>query len=310
MRARGRAFRPCVRVISPTTKMPDTGKEAAAQATWHCGRFALSLDRVRIMGVLNVTPDSFSDGGRFVQLDAALLHARQMIDDGADIIDIGGESTRPGAKPIDVDIEMGRVLPVLRALRGARVPVSVDTSQPALMRAALEEGASIINDVRGLRASQAFEVVRDADCGVVLMHMQGEPATMQHQPVYHDVVADVGSWLARRRDELVAFGVARERIAVDPGFGFGKSHKQNRQLLGRLGELRGIGQPLLVGVSRKSTLGEITGRPTEQRLSASLAAALIAIEAGARIVRVHDVAATRDAIGVWEAVQAERRSAV
>ena len=261
------------------------------------------------MGVLNVTPDSFSDGGRFVQLDAALLHVRQMIDDGADIIDIGGESTRPGATPISAEVETQRVLPVLRALQGARVPISVDTSQPELMRAALEEGASIINDVRGFRAAQAVKTVCGADCGLVVMHMQGEPGTMQHQPTYEDVVAEVGSWLARRRDELTAAGIASERMVVDPGFGFGKSHKHNRQLLGNFERLMSVGQPLLVGVSRKSTLGEITGRPAEQRLSASLAAALIAIEGGARIVRVHDVGATRDAIAVWEAVRAERRPA-
>ena len=261
------------------------------------------------MGVLNVTPDSFSDGGRFTQLDAALLHARQMIDDGADLIDIGGESTRPGATPIGPEIEMQRVLPVLRALRGTRVPISIDTSQPALMRAALGEGASIINDVRGFRANQAVEAVRGADCGLVVMHMKGEPATMQRQPVYDDVVADIARWLAQRCDELAAAGIARERMVVDPGFGFGKSHKHNRQLLGNFEQLHSVGQPLLVVVSRKSTLGEITGKPTEQRLSASLAAALIAIEGGARIVRVHDVGATRDAIAVWEAVQAERRLA-
>jgi len=296
-------------VITPSPKVPGADAPAVAPASWRCGRFSLSLDRVRIMGVLNVTPDSFSDGGRFVQLDAALLHARQMIDDGADIIDIGGESTRPGATPISSEVEMQRVLPVLRALQGARVPISVDTSQPALMRAALEEGASIINDVRALRVNEAVETVRGTDCGLVLMHMQGEPGTMQRQPVYHDVVGEVGNWLTRRRDELVAAGVVRERIVIDPGFGFGKNHRHNRQLLGSLEQLLRIGQPLLVGVSRKSTLGEITGRSTEQRLSASLAAALIAIEGGARIVRVHDVAATRDAIAVWEAVQAERRLA-
>lgn len=296
-------------MISPLSESPGGDVDAVAPLKWRCGSFSLSLDRVRIMGVLNVTPDSFSDGGRYVQLDAALLHARQMIDDGADIIDIGGESTRPGAIPISAEMEMQRVLPVLRALHGARVPISVDTSQPALMRAALEEGASIINDVRGFRANQAIEAVRGTDCGLVLMHMQGEPATMQRQPVYDDVVAEVCSWLARRCDELAAAGISRERVVVDPGFGFGKSHKHNRQLLGNFERLLSVGQPLLVGISRKSTLGEITGRPAEQRLSASLAAALIAIEGGARIVRVHDVGATRDAIAVWEAVRAERRLA-
>ncbi|HYA65685.1 MAG TPA: dihydropteroate synthase [Burkholderiaceae bacterium] len=296
-------------MISPLSESPGADVSAAAPNKWRCGSFSLPLDRVRIMGVLNVTPDSFSDGGRFVQLDAALLHARQMIDDGADIIDIGGESTRPGATPISPETEMQRVLPVLRALQGARVPISVDTSQPALMRAALEEGACIINDVRGFRTNQAVEAVRDSDCGLVVMHMQGEPASMQRQPVYDDVIAEVSSWLARRCDELALAGIARERMVVDPGFGFGKNHEHNRQLLASIGKLLSVGQPLLVGVSRKSTLGEITGKPAEQRLSASLAAALIAIEGGARIVRVHDVGATRDAIAVWEAVQAEQRPA-
>ena len=289
--------------------MPALDDCAAAPAIWRCGRFSLSLDRVRIMGVLNVTPDSFADGGRYERVDAALRHARQMIDEGADIIDIGGESTRPGAASVSEEEEMRRVLPVLRALQGARVPISVDTSRPGLMRAALEEGASIINDVRAFRFDPMMEAVRDSDCGIVLMHMQGEPGTMQRQPVYHDVVSEVGEWLSRRRDEAMAAGVARERIVVDPGFGFGKTHAHNRQLLSRLRELVPIGQALLVGLSRKSTLGEITGRSTQERLSASLAAALIAIAGGARIVRVHDVAATRDAVAVWEAVQAERRPA-
>jgi len=293
----------------PETPMPAFDDCAAAPAIWRCGRFSLSLNRVRIMGVLNVTPDSFADGGRYTQLDAALRHARQMIDEGADIIDIGGESTRPGAAPVSAQAEMQRVLPVLRALQGARVPISVDTSRPGLMRAALEEGASIINDVRAFRFDPMMEAVRDSDCGIVLMHMQGEPGTMQRQPVYHDVVGEVGAWLSRRRDEAMAAGVARERIVVDPGFGFGKTHAHNRQLLSHLRELVPIGQALLVGLSRKSTLGEITGRSTQERLSASLAAALIAIAGGARIVRVHDVAATRDAVAVWEAVQAERRPA-
>jgi len=257
------------------------------------------------MGVLNVTPDSFSDGGRFVHLDAAVAHAQQMVDEGVDIIDVGGESTRPGASRIDVAVEMERVLPVLRALQGVRVPVSVDTSQPALMRAALDLGAAIINDVRSFGADQALDAVRDADCGLVLMHMQGAPGTMQLRPVYDDVVDEVGDWLARRRDALCAVGVARERIAIDPGFGFGKTHGHNWQLLAGLKRLSTLGQPLLVGVSRKSTLGAITGRPVTQRLGASLAAALIAVQNGARIVRVHDVAATRDAIAVWEAVQGE-----
>jgi dihydropteroate synthase len=257
------------------------------------------------MGVLNVTPDSFSDGGRFAAMDAALAHARAMIDQGADIIDIGGESTRPGAVPVPVDVESARVLPVLRELRGIGVPVSIDTSQPALMRAALELGASIINDVRSLRREGALEAVRASDCGLVLMHLQGDPATMQLQPQYRDVVDDVRAWLAQRCEQVCQAGVAPERIAVDPGFGFGKTHRHNRQLLAGLERLHALGRPILVGLSRKSSLGDMTGRPVTQRLAASLAAALLAVERGARIVRVHDVAATRDALAVWENVRRE-----
>jgi dihydropteroate synthase len=270
---------------------------------WRCGRHALGFERVRLMGVLNVTPDSFSDGGQYVAIDAALAHAYRMIDEGADIIDIGGESTRPGAPRVPPEIELQRVLPVVRALNGAPVPISIDTSAPQVMRAALEQGASIVNDVRGLRAPGALAEVAGGDCGLVVMHMQGEPSTMQANPVYGDVVAEVGAWLAQRCDDLAAAGVARERIAIDPGFGFGKTHAHNRELLAGLDRLLPIGQPLLVGLSRKSSLGAITGRPVDQRLGASIAAALVAVAKGARIVRAHDVAATRDALAVWQAVQ-------
>ncbi len=255
------------------------------------------------MGVLNVTPDSFSDGGQHSGPVAALAHAHRMIEEGADIIDIGGESTRPGSAPVPADIEAQRVLPVLRELRDALVPISIDTSQPQLMRAALELGASIINDVRALRADGALEQVRGAGCGLVLLHMQGDPATMQREPTYNDAVAEVGAWLAQRRDWLLDAGVARERIALDPGFGFGKTQLHNRQLLAGLGQLAALGQPLLVGLSRKSSLGQITGRPVTQRLAASLASALIAMQNGARVIRVHDVAATRDVAAVWEAIR-------
>jgi dihydropteroate synthase len=274
---------------------------------WQCGRFALRLERVHVMGVLNVTPDSFSDGGRYAALDAALAQAQALVEQGADILDVGGESTRPGAAPVPPEVERERVLPLLRELRGLPVPVSVDTSQPALMRAALELGVSIVNDVRSLRAPGALAAVRDSGCGVVLMHLRGEPATMQQQPEYADVVAEVRQWLARRLEEVEAAGVAAARVALDPGFGFGKTHVHNLALLAALDRLCPPQRPLLVGLSRKSSLGRLTGRPPGERLAASLAAALLAADAGARVVRVHDVAATRDALAVWESVRGAQR---
>jgi len=274
---------------------------------WHCGRFRLPLDRPLVMGVINVTPDSFSDGGRYLLVDRAVEHARQLISEGADILDIGGESTRPGASQVSPAAQIERVMPVLRALRDVAVALSVDTSEPEVMRAALDEGVAIVNDVRALRVPGALAQMSRSDCGVVLMHMQGTPQTMQVDPVYADVVAEVREFLQRRREEAVQAGVAAQRIALDPGFGFGKRGVHNRRLLAHLGELRSLGQPLLVGLSRKASLGEVTGRPVEQRLFASVAAALLAIQAGAGIVRVHDVAATRDAIAVWEAVKQEQQ---
>jgi dihydropteroate synthase len=273
-------------------------------AHWHCGRYQLSLERPLVMGVINVTPDSFSDGGRFLAPASALEHARQLIEEGADILDIGGESTRPGAALVSPAAQIERVMPVVRALRDVSVPLSVDTSEPEVMRAALSEGVAIINDVRALGVPGAVRQMAHSDCGVVLMHMQGTPQTMQVDPSYENVVREVGDFLRKRRDEVVQAGAAPDRIVLDPGFGFGKRGVHNRLLLARLGELRALGQPLLVGLSRKASLGEMTGRPVDQRLVASVVAALLAIQAGARIVRVHDVAATRDAIAVWEAVQA------
>ena len=274
---------------------------------WHCGRFRLPLDRPLVMGVINVTPDSFSDGGRYLLVDRAVEHARQLIAEGADILDIGGESTRPGASQVSPAAQIERVMPVLRALRDVTVALSVDTSEPEVMRAALDEGVAIINDVRALGVPGALAQMGRSDCGVVLMHMQGTPQTMQVDPVYADVVGEVRDFLQRRRDEAVHAGVAAQRIALDPGFGFGKRGVHNRLLLAHLGELRSLGQPLLVGLSRKASLGEMTGQPVEQRLFASVAAALLAIQAGAGSVRVHDVAATRDAIAVWEAVRQEQQ---
>ena len=270
---------------------------------WHCGRFQLPLDRPLVMGVINVTPDSFSDGGRYLAVDRAVEHARQLIAEGADILDIGGESTRPGASQVSPAAQIERVMPVLQALRDVAVPLSVDTSEPEVMRAALDEGVAIINDVRALGVPGALAQMGRSDCGVVLMHMQGTPQTMQIDPRYDDVVREVGDFLRARRDEAVRAGVAPQRIALDPGFGFGKRSVHNRRLLAHLGDLQALGHPLLVGLSRKASLGDMTGRPVEQRLVASVVAALLAIQAGARIVRVHDVAETRDAISVWQAVQ-------
>jgi dihydropteroate synthase len=263
------------------------------------------MARMHVMGVLNVTPDSFSDGGKFSATEAAVAQAHRLIEEGAAILDVGGESTRPGALAVPLEEQRRRVLPVLRALRDAPVALSVDTSLPQLMREALDLGASIINDIRSLQLPGALEAVRTSDCGVVLMHMQGEPRSMQHDPRYGDVVAEVRDWLAQRRDALVGAGIAPARIALDPGFGFGKAHAHNRRLLAGLAQLAALGQPLLVGLSRKSTLGDITGRPVDARLAASLGAALVAAERGARIVRAHDVAATRDALAVWSAIREE-----
>jgi dihydropteroate synthase len=273
---------------------------------WHCGRFRLSLQRPLVMGVINVTPDSFSDGGRFLAPAAALEHARQLVAEGADILDIGGESTRPGAALVSPADQIERVLPVVRALSDVTIPLSVDTSEPEVMRAALSEGVAIINDVRALSVPGALGQMVRSDCGVVLMHMKGTPQTMQVDPSYANVVQEVGEFLRTRRDEVVGAGVAPDRIVLDPGFGFGKRGVHNRSLLARLAELTVLGQPLLVGLSRKASLGEMTGRPVDQRLVASVVAALLAIQAGARIVRVHDVAATRDAIAIWDAVRQEQ----
>ena len=253
------------------------------------------------MGVVNITPDSFSDGGQFFARDAAIAHARQLAADGAHIIDIGGESTRPGAAPVSEEEELGRILPVLEALPD--LCVSVDTRRPAVMEAALDAGASMINDVQALQAPGAFEAVRESQCAVCLMHMKGEPATMQRDPHYDDVVREVKDFLRQRVAAAEAAGIARERIVVDPGYGFGKTAAHNLTLLGRLAEFGDLGVPLVAGLSRKSTIGRLTGRPADERLAGSLAMALIAAQRGATILRVHDVKETRDVIAVWEAVR-------
>lgn len=256
------------------------------------------------MGIVNVTPDSFSDGGRYADASAAMAQCEALLSEGADILDIGGESTRPGARRPTAEEELARVLPVLRHAVTLGVPVSVDTSEPRVILAALELDVDIVNDVRALQHRGALEaVVAHPLAGVCLMHMQGEPGSMQSAPIYGDAVVDVASFLAARRDVVVAAGLAPARIALDPGIGFGKSVEHNLALLARQRELVALGQPLLVGWSRKSTLGVVTGRPVGERLAASVAAALMAVERGAHVVRVHDVAATVDALKLWRAVK-------
>ena len=275
----------------------------ACQHDLDCAGRSLDLSRPGVMGVLNVTPDSFSDGGDFFGVDRALHRAERMVEEGADILDIGGESTRPGAASVSVREEIERVVPVIEAL-GPRVsvPVSVDTSKPEVMRAAVNAGAGMINDVRALREPGALETAVEARVPVCLMHMQGEPRTMQAAPVYRAVVSEVRDFLRRRIEVCVNAGMAPDRIIVDPGFGFGKTLTHNLALLAGLGELCSLGSPILVGLSRKSMIGTLTARPVAERLAGSLAAAVLAVERGARLVRVHDVAATVDALRVVRAV--------
>jgi dihydropteroate synthase len=271
---------------------------------WQTSRFRIALDRVRVMGIVNVTPDSFSDGGQHADASSASAHCEQLVREGADILDIGGESTRPGAATPTAEDELARVLPVLRHACSLGVPVSVDTSQPLVMAAALDLGADIVNDVRALARPGALQLLaQHPQAGVCLMHMRGEPGQMQsaEQTRYDDVVAEVSAFLQERAQALRAAGVAADRIVLDPGIGFAKRPEHNLALLARQGELSRLGYPLLAGWSRKSTLGAITGRPVGERLPASLAAALAAVMQGARVLRVHDVAATVDALKVWRA---------
>ncbi|PQO97184.1 dihydropteroate synthase [Massilia phosphatilytica] len=268
-----------------------------------CGRFGYNLaQRPLVMGILNLTPDSFSDGGRYQALEFAVERAEQMIKDGVDIIDIGGESTRPGSPSVPVDEELRRVMPAIYALRELGYPLSIDTCKPEVMREAIIAGADMINDINGFRAPGAIDAVRDSDCGLCVMHMQGTPQDMQARPDYEDVVTDVIAFLRERVDALLAAGVARERITIDPGFGFGKSVEHNYALLRSISRMESeLGLPVLAGLSRKSMIGAVTGRSVEQRLAGSLAGALAAVAQGARIVRVHDVAETVDALKVWQA---------
>jgi len=270
---------------------------------WQTTRFRIDLTRPQVMGVVNVTPDSFSDGGSYAHTAGAIAHCEQLLAEGADMLDIGGESTRPGSQPVSVDEELARVLPVLDAALKLGCPISVDTNKAEVIEAVLARGADIVNDINALQAPGALDAVAaHPNCGVCLMHMRGTPESMQQRPQYTDVVDEVAAFLREREAALLARGIDAERIAFDPGIGFGKSVAHNTELLRRQRELLSLGRPLLVGWSRKSTLGAITGRDVSHRQAASVAAALAAVHAGARIVRVHDVAATVDALKVWRAV--------
>jgi dihydropteroate synthase len=276
---------------------------------WQTTRFAIGLDEPRVMGIVNVTPDSFSDGGVHATPSAALTHCERLLEEGADILDIGGESSRPGALPVGIDDEWRRVQPVLAGALKLGCPVSLDTVHAELMRSALDMGVDIINDIDALRSPGALDaVVAHPTCGVCLMHMRGEPRSMQVDPTYDDVVAEVAAFLAERAGALAERGVAPQRIVLDPGIGFGKTVAHNFELLRRQHELLHLGHPLLVGWSRKSSLGAVTGRPAGERMVASVAAALAAVAQGAAVLRVHDVAATVDALKVWRAAGLPPRS--
>jgi dihydropteroate synthase len=267
------------------------------------GSQSIDLTRPVVMGVLNVTPDSFSDGGRFADPDAAIRQAERMAAEGAALIDVGGESTRPGAAPVSAQDEIRRVVPVIRAIAERfGVPVSVDTSRPEVMQAAVAAGATMVNDIYALRRDGAIGMAASLDAAVCLMHMQGEPRTMQVNPCYADVAGEVAAFLSGRVDACMAAGIERARILLDPGFGFGKTDRHNIELLAGLEQIGALGLPLLVGLSRKRTLGKLTGQPVEGRLAAGIAAAVLAVERGAHIVRTHDVGATLDALKVAVAV--------
>ena len=271
-----------------------------------CGARTLDLSRPRIMGVLNVTPDSFSDGGQLyrngrVDTDALLKRAEQMLGEGADILDVGGESTRPGATVVSEAEELDRVVTAVEALdQHYDTVISVDTSTPSVMRESAKCGAGLLNDVRGFQRPQALQTAADSGLALCVMHMQGEPDTMQTAPTYSDVVQDIAEFLSQRLADLGAVGIDLDRVIIDPGFGFGKTAKQNYELLARLEILSNLGQPVLVGLSRKSMISSVLDRPAEQRMVASVALALMAVERGARIVRAHDVGATFDALSMWQ----------
>jgi dihydropteroate synthase len=276
-------------------------------ATWRCGRFLFDFSKRKrplVMGILNATPDSFSDGGKFRTATDAIAQAELMIKSGADIIDIGGESTRPGATPVALQEELDRVLPVIEALKNCGVALSIDTYKAETMRQALRAGVDCVNDIWALRQEGAINsVLESGDCGIVLMHMQRDPVTMQFNPEYKDVVTEVIAFLQERTDTLMDVGIDKDRIAIDPGFGFGKSLEHNLQMLAHFDLFLKLNYPVLAGVSRKSMLGKVTGKETNERVAASIAAAVMAADRGAKIVRAHDVSETVDALKLWEAVQ-------
>ena len=282
-------------------------------ATWRCGRFIFDFSkhqRPLVMGILNATPDSFSDGGKFRTPSDAIAQAERMIANGVDIIDIGGESTRPGAEPVALQEELDRVLPVIEALKDCGVALSIDTYKAETMRQALKAGVDCVNDIWALRQEGALDAILESDkdnlnkqCGLVLMHMQRDPQTMQFDPEYQDVIAEVKEFLQERVNLLVNAGVAKNRIAIDPGFGFGKSLEHNLKMLADFDQFSQLGYPVLAGISRKSMLGKLTGRDTNERVAPSIAAAILAADRGARIIRVHDVPETVDALKIWAAVQ-------
>jgi dihydropteroate synthase len=301
----------------PSIGLVMTDPASEQNARWfQCGRFRFDVSetsgRPLVMGILNLTPDSFSDGGHYLDPEQALRRARVMVEQGADILDIGAESTRPGAQPATVQQELDRILPVLAALKSLPVALSVDTRKPEVMQASLEAGADLLNDVEGFRSlcrkpdvfHELVALIRQKEAGLCIMHMQGDPLTMQKNPTYRDAVAEVCQFLQTQANALCGLGVAMEQVVLDPGIGFGKSLEHNQSLMNRLREIVRLGYPVLMGVSRKSVLGLWTGKPVEQRLAASLAAALWSIARGASIVRVHDVGETVDALKVWRALQA------
>ncbi len=276
--------------------------------TWRCGRFLFDFSKRKrpvVMGILNATPDSFSDGGKFQTPKDAIAQAERMIANGVDLIDIGGESTRPGAQPIELQEELDRVLPVIEALKDCGVPLSIDTYKAETMRQALRAGVDCVNDIWALRQEGAVDAVLEStNCGIILMHMQRDPQTMQFNPEYHDVIAQVMQFLKERAELLTAKGVEGNRIAIDPGFGFGKSLEHNLTMLAHFDQFSQLGYAVLAGISRKSMLGKITGKDTHERVAPSVAAAIMAADRGARIVRVHDVPETVDALKLWEAIDA------
>ena len=273
---------------------------------WRCGRFLFDFTKRRrpvVMGILNATPDSFSDGGKFKSPIDAIAQAELMIESGVDLIDIGGESTRPGAEPVELQEELDRVLPVIEALKDCGVPLSIDTYKAETMRQALRAGVDCVNDIWALRQEGAVNAVLESkDCGIILMHMQRDPQTMQFNPEYHDVLAQVMQFLNERAELLKSKGVEANRIAIDPGFGFGKSLEHNLTMLTHFDQFSQLGYSVLAGISRKSMLGKITGKDTHERLAPSIAAAIMAADRGARIVRVHDVPETVDALKLWEVI--------